>query len=293
MSRCNISRLARLLAVATLALSAPALAADDDAPKGPAVTVLKAAKSCFDNIVEVSGIIMPREETAVRPERLGLKVAEVMADAGDTVTQGQVLARLNLPEGGSINVQAPVAGVISASNATVGAFASGKGEALFDIIARSEYDMVAMVPTADLAKLAVSQPATIRVIGVNDNLDGKVRRLAPTVEPNSQLGQALIGISGNPRLLVNASARAQIKTGQSCGVAVPLTAVQYGPAGTVVQVVRQQRIETKRVEVGLMSGGQIEIRDGLNEGEQVVARAGALLREGDPVRPVMEAANGK
>jgi multidrug efflux pump subunit AcrA (membrane-fusion protein) len=279
--------------VATLALCAPALAADDDAPKGPAVTVLKAAKSCFDNIVEVSGIIMPREETAVRPERLGLKVAEVMADAGDTVTQGQVLARLNLPEGGSINVQAPVAGVISTSNATVGAFASGKGEALFDIIARSEYDMVAMVPTADLAKLALGQPATVRVIGVNDNLDGKVRTLAPTVEPNSQLGQAFIGISGNRRLLVNASARAQIKTGQSCGVAVPLTAVQYGPAGTVVQVVRQQRIETKRVEVGLMSGGQIEIRDGLNEGEQVVARAGALLREGDPVRPVMEAANGK
>jgi multidrug efflux pump subunit AcrA (membrane-fusion protein) len=293
MSRCNISRLSRLLAVATLALCAPALAADDDAPKGPAVTVLKAAKSCFDNIVEVSGIIMPREETAVRPERLGLKVAEVMADAGDTVTQGQVLARLNLPEGGSINVQAPVAGVISTSNATVGAFASGKGEALFDIIARSEYDMVAMVPTADLAKLALGQPATVRVIGVNDNLDGKVRGLAPTVEPNSQLGQAFIGISGDRRLLVNASARAQIKTGQSCGVAVPLTAVQYGPAGTVVQVVRQQRIETKRVEVGLMSGGQIEIRDGLNEGEQVVARAGALLREGDPVRPVMEAANGK
>jgi len=30
----------------------------------------------------------------------------------------------------------------------------------------------------------------------------------------------------------------------------------------------------------------VEIRDGLNEGEDVVARAGALLREGDQVRPV-------
>ena len=35
-----------------------------------------------------------------------------------------------------------------------------------------------------------------------------------------------------------------------------------------------------------MSGGQVEIRDGLNEGDIVVARAGALLREGDPVRAV-------
>ena len=70
----------------------------------------------------------------------------------------------------------------------------------------------------------------------------------------------------------------------------PITAVLYGPAGTVVQVVRRARIETKRVEVGLMSGGQVEIRDGLQEGDIVVARAGALLREGDPVRPVTAAA---
>jgi HlyD family secretion protein len=73
---------------------------------------------------------------------------------------------------------------------------------------------------------------------------------------------------------------------------VPLTAVLYGPAGTVVQVVRRGRVETKRVEVGLMSAGQIEIRDGVIEGDTVVARAGAQLREGDPVRPVT-AADGK
>jgi HlyD family secretion protein len=58
----------------------------------------------------------------------------------------------------------------------------------------------------------------------------------------------------------------------------------------VVQVVRRDRVETKRVEVGLLSGGQVEIRDGLNEGDVVVARAGSLLREGDLVRPVMASA---
>jgi hypothetical protein len=38
-----------------------------------------------------------------------------------------------------------------------------------------------------------------------------------------------------------------------------------------------------------MSGGRIEVREGLAEGDVVVARAGALLREGDAVRPVTEA----
>jgi RND family efflux transporter MFP subunit len=240
----------------------------------------------------VSGIVMPREETAVRPERPGLRVAEVMADAGDTVTGGQVLARLNLPEGGSVNVTAPVAGMISTSNATVGALASARGEALFNIIAHTEFDLVGQVPTEDIGKLAPSQPASISVIGAGD-VQGSVRHVAPTVEPNSQLGQVFIGITTNRRLLVNSSGRAQIRTGQSCGLSVPLTAVLYSRAGTVVQVVKNGRIETKRVEVGLTSGGNVEIREGLSEGDYVVARAGALLREGDLVRPFVNGAELK
>ena len=106
---------------AALALGVlPAVAADEDAPKGPAVTVLKVAKSCFSDIVEATGSIIAREETAVRPERPGLKVTEVLAEAGDTITAGQVLARLALPEGGSLQITAPVAGVIATSTAQIG-----------------------------------------------------------------------------------------------------------------------------------------------------------------------------
>jgi HlyD family secretion protein len=282
-----------IMVVLTLA-SQQSLAAEDpaDAPKGAAVTVLKAAKSCFSAIVEVSGIVLAREETAVRPERQGLKIAEIMADAGDTVTAGQTLARLTLPEGGTVVVQAPVAGVIASSSAAIGAIASGKGEALFSIIARGEYDLVGLVPVQDLSKLQAGQTAQIKMIGAGD-VEGRVRRIASTVEPNVQLGQVFIGVIGNKRLLVNSSGRALIKTGQSCNIAVPLTAILYGSGGTVVQVVRRDRVETRRVETGLMSGGQVEIRDGLVEGDIVVARAGALLREGDPVRPVTASADPK
>ena len=283
-----------LMTAGMLCLIAPRSHAEEAEapPKGAAVTVLKASKFCFGNNVEISGILLPREETAVRPERLGLKVAEVMVDAGDTVSAGQVLARLNLPEGGSVQVQAPIAGTISNSTAVVGALASGKGEALFSIIARGEFDLVGMVPTRDIAKLQVNQAARIKILGAGE-VDGKVRRLAPTVEPNSQLGQVFLGITTNRKLLVNASGRATIKTGQSCGVSVPLTAILYSTAGTVVQVVKRDRVETRRVETGLMSAGQVEIREGIQEGDIVVARAGALLREGDPVRPVMASADAK
>src|ERR1700743_502951 len=103
-----------------LALAAPASGADDPAakeaaPQGAAVTVLKASKSCFPNLVEAFGILIPREETMVRPDRPGLTVAEGLVDAGETVTAGQNLARLALPEGGSTLVTSPVAGLVLSS----------------------------------------------------------------------------------------------------------------------------------------------------------------------------------
>lgn len=283
---------ALLLATGLCGVAQPGLAADEVAPKGAAVTVLKAEKSCFAAIVEVAGILIPKEEIAIRPDRPGLKVAEVLVDAGETVTAGQTLARLTAPDGGTVAVQASVAGLVSASSAVAGTVASGKGEALFSIIPRSEFELVGQVPTSDLAKLKADQPARIKIIGVGE-LDGKVRRVASTVEPNSQLGQVFVTITSTRRLMANSYARALIKTGESCGVSVPLTAILYGGAGTVVQVVRRQRVETRRVEVGLMSGGRVEVREGLADGDIVVARAGALLREGDPVRPVTASAEPK
>lgn len=280
-----------VLLTTALCLAQPAMAADGDTEaKGAAVTVLKASKTCFSAIVEVFGILIPREEIAVRPDRPGLKVADVLVDPGATVTVGQPLARLTAPEGGTVNIQSPTAGIVSNSSAVIGSVASAKGEALFSIISRSEFDLVGQVPTRNLAKLKVDQTATVRIVGADD-VAGRVRQIAATVEPNSQLGQVFVAVNSSKRLLVNAAGRAMIKTGESCNIAVPLTAVLYVTGGTVVQVVRRDRIETRRIEVGLMAGGQVEIREGLTEGDIVVARAGALLREGDPVRPVMAAAD--
>src|SRR6478735_210246 len=77
MSTARDLKLPALMLAGALSFAAPqAFAADDEtALRGAAVTVFKAAKSCFGNNVEVSGTIIPREETQVRPERMGLKVA--------------------------------------------------------------------------------------------------------------------------------------------------------------------------------------------------------------------------
>jgi hypothetical protein len=113
--------------------------------------------------------------------------------------------------------------------------------------------------------------------------------LSTAINPTMQLGQVRILVGSDPRLRVGAFGRATINIGRRCGPSIPLSAVLYGPGGAVVQVVRDRRIETRRVSVGLVTAGQAEIREGISEGDMVVARAGAFVREGERVRPILPA----
>jgi HlyD family secretion protein len=68
---------------------------------------------------------------------------------------------------------------------------------------------------------------------------------------------------------------------------VPLSSLLFETEGPVVQVIRDNRVETRRVTIGVFVKGSILIRDGVAEGDLVVVRAGAFLRDGDRVRAVV------
>jgi HlyD family secretion protein len=60
----------------------------------PTITVSKVSTENFVETAVVSGSLVPREEILVSPEVEGLRVLELLADEGDKVTKGEVLARL-------------------------------------------------------------------------------------------------------------------------------------------------------------------------------------------------------
>jgi len=276
-----------LLATSPTALAQPSGAA----PVGMAVTVTKASRTCFTDTLQVSGILVPREEVFVRPESEGLQVSQITVEDGERVTSGQILARLTRPEGQGLattaTVRAPAAGIVNHRFIRVGMTASARAEPLFRIVVNGEVELQGDVPATRIGKLAVGQTARVELPGVGD-VTGRVRQVAPEVDVNTQLGRARISLGNDDKLKVGSYARAIVEVNRSCGATIPLSAVLYGPEGAVVQVVRDDRVETRRVRVGLLAGGNAEIREGLNEGDLVVARAGAFLREGDRVRPFPE-----
>ena len=60
----------------------------------PAVTVVKVETGRFVETVLVTGSLVAREEIVVAPELSGQRVIELLADIGDQVQRGQVLAKL-------------------------------------------------------------------------------------------------------------------------------------------------------------------------------------------------------
>jgi HlyD family secretion protein len=68
---------------------------------------------------------------------------------------------------------------------------------------------------------------------------------------------------------------------------VPKTAVLYRTEGTSVQVIRNNLVETRHVRVGLFSETGAEIRDGVSEGDLIVANAGTSLHDGDKVKATL------
>lgn len=83
-----------LTAALLLALGSPAFA-QETGPKPPTVTVTAAETRTIAARVTVTGSIVAREEVLVSPEIENLRIVEILAEEGDRVEKGQVLARLS------------------------------------------------------------------------------------------------------------------------------------------------------------------------------------------------------
>jgi multidrug efflux pump subunit AcrA (membrane-fusion protein) len=249
------------------------------------VIVTKSTNACFSDLVRVTGFAVPRREAVVSADQEGSKVTDVLVREGETVAENQELARLTPPPGTNnsarapISLRAPAAGLVTQVNTIVGAPASPQAGPIFRIAVNNEIDLDAEVPAVHMMKL--SPGATVRISRDNGpDIVGRVRLVLPQIDRNTQLGHVRITLTGNPAIRIGMFAQASIDAKRSCGVAIPRTAIDH----LTVQVVKGNTVETRRVKVGLVSDTSIEILEGLDVGEIVVADAGSSLHDGDQIK---------
>jgi multidrug efflux pump subunit AcrA (membrane-fusion protein) len=277
--------------------------AQADTPAKAGVIVVKATTACFSDLVRVAGYLVPRRVAVVNVDADGYRIAELGAAEGEQVASGQALARLTRqaaegatapagaggagaarPTPATLILRAPAAGLVLKSTARIREMASPQAEPLFQIVVDNEIELEAQIPSIHIAKLKTGEIARVLVAGGAERI-GKVRLVAPDIDQKSQLGKVRLAVGNDASLRVGMFASATIDAKQSCGVAIPRGAVESRVEGASVRVVRGNIVEMRRVTVGLLSDDSAEIREGLNDGEVVVANAGSSLHDGDTINP--------
>jgi RND family efflux transporter MFP subunit len=182
-------------------------------------------------------------------------------------------------------VLAPDDGVISSRSATVGAVLPA-GQELFRLIRQGRLEWRAEVAAPDLGRLRPGMAARVTPSG-SKPIDGRVRMVAPTVDPATRNGIVYVDLARSPDARAGMFARGEFELGQGQGLTLPQTAVLLRDGfSTVLVVGADQKVQAVKVTTGRRVGDRVEITGGLDARARVVASGGAFLSDGDLVRVV-------
>lgn len=184
------------------------------------------------------------------------------------------------------DVRAPASGVVLSRNALLGGIVSFNAGPLFRMARDQDFELAANIPEVDLPRLKENMPVAVRVSGLEEPVSGRVRLISPEITASSRLGSVKIALERNPAIRPGNFARAVIELARRDSISVPLSAIVYHGKSALVQVVKDGVVESRKIDLGIRSDRAVEVLKGLNEGEDVVARAGTFVANGDRVTAV-------
>jgi Cu(I)/Ag(I) efflux system membrane fusion protein len=171
------------------------------------------------------------------------------------------------------------------------------GEVLFEIADLSSVWMLADVFEQDVGLVHVGQEARLRIVAYPDQaFSGKVVFLYPTIDMETRTAKVRIELANAGGLLKPAMfANVELVSGHARGkvLAVPESAVLDSGTRQVVLVRRGEGLfEPRTVKLGMRADGYIEVREGLQAGEQVVVRANFLIDAESNLKAALETFGG-
>ena len=187
------------------------------------------------------------------------------------------------------NVSAPVAGEVVGKNAMVGAIASGAAGPMFTLNRGGLLELRADVDEQDVLRLVAGQRAVLWVSRREEPLTGSVRLVEPTVDQATRLGRVRISIDDPEQVRAGMFADTRVLLQSKTAVAVPVSAVGGGADGATALKVVEGTVTLVAITTGIRDGGMIEVTSGLSAGDLIVTKAGAFVRDGDHINPVMAA----
>lgn len=311
--------------------------ASTEAEPAPLVSVVHAKVGQLVSSITVTGTLVPHRVALVQAQTPGLVVTELLAEEGQTVAAGQLLARLSserqraeltgargelrraeqalaraevLKANGTVarssadsamashaealarvraleidlaraEVRAPIGGFLQRRQIEIGEVANEKP--LFEIAGDSAMELVVDLSEAAWREARVGQHADITLVG-GQVLTGEITRLSGALDSQTRLRKAWIGLKNPPAdLIAGAGASVRLQIGKADLLILPRSSLLFDQDGAYVFIVLDGKAVRRAITLGAQNAEASEISKGLDVGDTVVARAGSLLRDGDPV----------
>lgn len=188
---------------------------------------------------------------------------------------------------GKQGITAEFSGVISDSKAAQGGMVT-QGSEMFTLQSTQDVDVNISLSKYDFEKVQKGQKATVK-IGAKE-YKGTVSKISHIAIPNEK-GTPIISASvsiDNPDedIFLGVEAKVSIQAAEAVQVpVVPVEVVNTGNEGSFCYIVEDGVVAKQIVETGVSSDSYIEIKSGLEPGDQVIPDIG-MYQEGSPVVPM-------
>jgi RND family efflux transporter MFP subunit len=191
-------------------------------------------------------------------------------------------------------ITAPFAGIVTQRFANLGALmqagtnSSTQAMPLVRLSQDNLFRLVIPVPEAYVRFIHVGDPVAVHVSSLNRDLPGKVTRFSVDVRADTRTMHTEVEIpnvdgSLMPGLYAEATLALEKK---AQALSVPLQAVNHENEQASVYVVgASNKIEVRKITIGIQTDTDAEVLSGLKEGDLVVISDRSSLKSGEEVRP--------
>jgi len=191
-------------------------------------------------------------------------------------------------------ITAPFAGVVTQRYANLGtlmqAGTSSSTQAM-PLVRLSQDDLFRLtipVPESYVRYIHIGDPVNVSVSSLNRNFPGKVARFSMDVKEDTRTMHTEVDVPNPNRVLIPGLYAEAVLTleKKDQALAIPLQAVNHtGDLTSVYVVGPSNKIQDRRVTLGIQTATDAEVVSGLEEGELVIVSDRSGLKAGEEVRP--------
>jgi multidrug efflux system membrane fusion protein len=235
----------------------------------------------YQNLYEKKSV-SPQEFDEVKARQQAALARRDMARAGHAQAQAALSqARTSLDY---THIRAPFDGVVTEKKADSGTLAS-PGMPIFTVEDVRRYRLEATVNENDLRYVRTGQQVSVAIDALdNAGLNGRVVQIVPAADAASRTFLVKIELPTDTRLRSGLFGRAQFSRGERQALLIPRSAVVERGQLQGIYVLDQNQIANLRyITLGKPSGAEVEVLAGLQHGERIVAKPGAVDLNGKRV----------